>query len=346
MRKLVIATLALFVPLVPFAQAAKSETAVVASILPVHSLVAGVMEGVGKPYLLVPGGASPHSFALRPSNARKLDSAQAVFWIGPTMETFLVRPLKALTQGAVVVSLADAKGVTRLAFREGGPWAEHDHDHEAEHRDEKDHDHEHGHAKEADHAEKAEHGHDHDHHDREHGHADHNSDAHLWLDPENAVAFVAAIAEAMAQADPENKGIYAANAGRLTKKLRALDAELRQTLAPAKGKPYIVFHDAYQYFEAHYGLTPAGSVTVSPELSPGAKHLVEIRDRIRTEKAVCVFAEPQFEPKLIRTVVQGTGARTATLDPLGARLKPGPGAYFTLMRNLAKDLTACLDGRS
>lgn len=344
MRKLVIVTLALFVSLMPAAQAAaKSETAVVASILPVHSLVAGVMEGVSRPTLLVPGGASPHSFALRPSDARRLEAAQAVFWVGPAMETFLVRPLTALARGAVVVSLAEAEGVTRLSFREGGPWAGHDHDQGGDHKADKDH--------EQDAAHRDEKEHDHEHakeaaHDREREHADHGIDAHIWLDPLNAVAFVAAIAEAMERVDPINKAVYAANAARITKKLRALDTELRATLAPATGKRYIVFHDAYQYFEAHYGLTPAGSITVSPERSPGAKRLVEIRERIRTEKAVCVFAEPQFEPKLIRTVVQGTGARTATLDPIGARLKPGPDAYFTLMRNLAKDLTACLDGRS
>ncbi len=334
MRAFVLAVQALLIVLTAPAWAQTPPAApVVASVLPIHSLVAGVMEGVGKPYLLVPGGASPHSFALRPSDARKLEAAKAVFWVGPTLETFLVRPLKALTQGATVVALAGAEGVTLLPFREGGPWDEHDHEHE--------------HGQDQGHDAEAAHGHGHgDVHGDDHDHADHGIDAHVWLDPLNAIAFVGAIAEALEQADPANAKTYRSNAGRVVGKLRALDAELRRTLAPAQGKPYIVFHDAYHYFEARYGLHPAGSITVSPELSPGARRLVDIRERIRSDKAVCVFAEPQFEPKLVRTVVEGTETRIGTLDPLGARLKPGPGAYFQLLRNLAKDLTACLDGRS
>jgi zinc transport system substrate-binding protein len=336
MRSFVIAVQALFIALAAPAWAQTSPAVpVVASVLPIHSLVAGVMEGVGKPHLLVPGGASPHSFALRPSDARRLEAAKAVFWVGPTLETFLVRLLKVLTQGATVVALAGAEGVTLLPFREGGPWDEHDHDHE------------HGHSAEAAHGHDDAHEHEHEHdHDHDHDHADHGIDAHVWLDPLNAVAFVGAIAAALEQADPANAKVYRTNAVRVVGKLRALDAELRRTLAPAHGKPYIVFHDAYQYFEARYGLHPAGSITVNPELSPGARRLVDIRERIRSDKAVCVFAEPQFEPKLVRTVIEGTGTRVGTLDPLGARLKPGPGAYFQLLRSLAKDLTACLDGRS
>jgi zinc transport system substrate-binding protein len=328
MRSFVIAVQALFIALAaPAWGQTPPAVPVVASVLPIHSLVAGVMEGVGKPHLLVPGGASPHSFALRPSDASKLGEAKAVFWVGPTLETFLVRPLKALTQGATVVALAGAEGVTLLPFREGGPW------------DEQDDEHEHGHGAEAAHGHGDAHEHDHD-------HADHGIDAHVWLDPLNAVAFVGAIAAALEQADPANAKAYRANAGRMVGKLKALDAELRRTLAPAQGKPYIVFHDAYQYFESRYGLHPAGSITVNPELSPGARRLVDIRERIRSDKAVCVFAEPQFEPKLVRTVIEGTGTRIGTLDPLGAQLKPGPGAYFQLLRTLAKDLTTCLDGRS
>jgi len=309
------------------ASAKPAAVPVVASIMPIHSLVAGVMAGVGEPHLLVPGGASPHSFALRPSDAAKLGAAKAVFWVGPTLETFLVRPLKALTEHATVVALSEAEGVRRLPFRVGGPWDVH--------HDEDDHDH--GRA-EADHHAASE--------DHDHEHNEHAIDEHLWLDPLNAIAFVGVIERTLEHVDPANATAYKQNAGRLVGKLRALDAELRQTLAPVQDTRYIVFHDAYQYFDTRYGLHPAGSITVSPELSPGAKRLVEIRERIRKDKAVCVFAEPQFQPKLVRTVVDGTGARVATLDPLGAQLKPGPDAYFALLRDLAKNLTTCLGGKS
>ena len=327
MRPVILAAAALAVSL---SAAARAEIQVVASIVPVHSLVAGVMEGAGTPHLLVPGGATPHSFALRPSDARRLEQAAAVFWIGPSLETFLERPVTALARKATVVALIDADGVTRLPFREGGPWDAHDDDAEKA-----------ASGKEA--APKDGHGHGHGH---EHEHAHEGADGHAWLDPRNAMAMARAIARTLGQADPANKARYDANAARLVSRLQGLDAALATTLAPAKGRPYIVFHDAYQYFEARYGLTPAGSITVSPEVTPGAKRLAEIRARIKKASAVCVFAEPQFEPKLVRTVIQGTDARTATLDPLGAQLPPGPDAYFRLLQDLANHLRSCLKGTS
>lgn len=324
MRPFILAAAALAVSLTASLSApARAEIQVVASILPVHSLVAGVMDGVGTPYLLVPGGASPHSFALRPSDARRLERAGAVFWIGPELETFLERPLDALARKATVVALIDAPGVTQLPYRAGGPWEPDADEHE------KDGKHEAAPGKEA-----------------AHGHDHHGTDGHAWLDPRNAVAMTAAIATALGRADPANRARYEANAARAIAKLQALDGAIARTLAPVKGRPYIVFHDGYQYFEKRYGLAPAGSITVSPEQSPGARRLVAIRSRIRNEGAVCVFAEPQFEPKLVATVTEGTGARSATLDPLGAALAPGPGAYGALMKNLARDLTACLNGGS
>lgn len=342
-RVFVIAALTLLVAFSPASGAqtqATGDVQVVASILPVHSLVAGVMEGVGTPHLLVPGGASPHSFALRPSDARRLERAQAVFWVGPSLETFLERPLNALARKAEVIALAEIEGVTRLPLREGGSWETHAH-HDAKTGDHGD---AHGetHAKDADHDHGSKEHHD-ETHAAEHDHAHGDWNPHVWLDPLNAVAFVEVIAHELGHIDPANKARYDANASRLVTKLRALDGELRRTLAPVRGKPYIVFHDAYQNFEARYGLNAVGSITVSPELSPGARRLVEIRKRIRDAGAVCVFAEPQFEPKIIRTVTQGTGARTGTLDPLGAPLKPGPDAYFQLLRNLADDLNRCLN---
>jgi len=327
MRPVILAAAALAVSLsASLSIAARAEIQVVASIVPVHSLVAGVMDGVGTPHLLVPGGASPHSFALRPSDARKLEQATAVFWIGPSLETFLERPIDALARKAAVVALLDADGVKRLPFREGGPWEAHEHAEEKAPS-----------GKEA--AHKDSHGH-------EHGHAHEGADGHAWLDPQNAIAMTKAIAQTLGHVDAANKVRYEANAARAIARLQALDTALAATLAPARGKPYIVFHDAYQYFEARYGLTPAGSITVSPDVSPGAKRLVEIRDRIRKTAAICVFAEPQFEPKLVRTAIQGTDARAATLDPLGARLTPGPDAYIRLLESLAADLTACLKGTS
>ena len=348
---------------------------VVTSIAPVHSLVAGVMEGVGEPELLVRGGGSPHSYSLRPSEAQALQQADVVFWVGDDMEVFLRKPLDALAGDAEVVALAEAPGIRLLDSREGGAWEAHD-DHGAGHGDDHDdHAHEeHGHDEHAkadghahddhghdDHAHD-DHGHDEHAHD-DHGHDDHakadhdnhghDDDAHeghahgehnlhIWLDPHNAKHIVeAAVAQLSAQ-DPAHAARYRSNGEAVIARLDALDSELAAAMQSVKELPFIVFHDAYHYFEDRYGLNAAGSITVSPERAPGAKRLSEIRGKVANAGAVCVFSEPQFEPALVDTIVEGTSARTGVLDPIGADIEPGPDAYETLLRNLARDLRDCL----
>ncbi len=361
---------------------------VVTSIAPVHSLVAGVMEGVGEPDLLVRGGGSPHSYSLRPSEAQALQQADLVFWIGDDMEVFLRKPLEALAGNAEVVELAEAPGIRLLNNREGGAWEGHDH-HGEEGHDEHAHD-DHGHDDHAhdehahdehaeakhDHGEHAhdDHGHDdhahddhahdkhghddqahddhahddhaHDEHDHaEHaheGHAHGEKNLHIWLDPHNAKRIVEAAVAELSKQDPAHAARYKSNGEAVLAQLDALDAELASTMESVRDLPFIVFHDAYHYFEDRYGLNAAGSITVSPDRAPGAKRLSEIREKVANAGAVCVFSEPQFEPALVDTVVQGTAARTGVLDPLGAEIEPGPDAYETLLRNLANDLQDCL----
>jgi zinc transport system substrate-binding protein len=234
---------------------------VVASIKPVHSLIAGVMEGVGDPHLLVKGGGSPHTYGLKPSDARLLENAAVVFWVGEELETFLARPIVTLAETAQVVALSQVEGLTLLSFREGGAWEGHA-DEEAEER--------HG----------ADDGHDQRTHD--------TVDPHLWLDPANAVAMVEAIVAALASADPSHADHYRGNGAAVSARLRSLDDELSASLAPVKGKPYVVFHDSYQYFEHRYGLSPVGSITVSPDRAPGAARLSEMRRKLedRIERPV------------------------------------------------------------
>ena len=285
---------------------------VVASIRPVHSLVAGVMEGVGEPYLLVRGGGSPHAYAMRPSDARALDQAQVVFWIGEAMETFLARPIEVLAGDADAAPFARTQGIRLLARRAESAWDERGPDW---------------------------HGPDwHDAGPEDPG----RSDMHLWLDPENAIAMVADIAARLAAADPDRAQIYTANAARIARQLSALDRELAETLTPLQDKPYIVFHDAYQYLEARYGLMSVGSMTDNAEQGPGAGRLSRIRERLGISGALCVFAEPQFERGLVDTLASGTGAQAAVLDPLGAGLPVGADLYADLMRAMAASLVACL----
>ena len=165
---------------------------------------------------------------------------------------------------------------------------------------------------------------------------------HVWLDPENAKIMINAIEEALIEADPRNARTYQGNAANVKRDLDKLITEVDAEMSPVKGTPYVVFHDAYQYFEVRFGMKPVGSITVSPETLPGAKRVKELREKIKSLNASCVFSEPQFEPKLIATVIEGTSAGTGVLDPLGVSIKAGPEMYFTLIRNMSKSLKNCL----
>ncbi|MGQ3209584.1 zinc ABC transporter substrate-binding protein ZnuA [Shinella sp.] len=311
------------------ASAARAETpSVVVSIKPIHSLVSAIMQGIGEPSLIVEGAASPHTYSLKPSNAAALQDADVVFWVGHGLEAFLEKPLESLSSNATVVELDDAPGLEKLQFREGGPFEAHSDEGEEAHE---------GHSHDEDghnHAKKAEDGHE--------GHEHGEFDMHLWLSPDNARAIAAEAAKVLAEKDPANAQTYNKNLAALNDKITALDKEVADTIAPVKEKPFIVFHDAYQYFEHHYGVHAAGSITVSPETLPGAERLTQIRDKVKTLGATCVFAEPQFEPKLVNVVIEGTSAKSGTLDPEAATLEPGPGLYFTLMKSIATSLRDCL----
>lgn len=325
---------------------ARALDGVAVSIKPLHSLVSAVMEGVGEPSLVVRGAGSEHVHSLRPSDARALETASVVFRVGEGMETFLNAPLKTLAGKATVVSLEDAPGLTKLDFREGGPFEAHAHGdgsgHDGHDHDAHAHTHDHGHDADDD----GDDGHDHDAHAGEthahDGHAHEEHDLHIWLDPVNAKAMVAEIARVLGEADPENAARYLANAQAYSGRLDALVDEVDATVAPVRDRPSIVFHDAYQYFEKRFGLNVAGSITVTPDVLPGAQRLAAIRARVEELGAVCVFSEPQFEPKLVSVVTEGTGARTGVLDPLGAGIADGPDLYIALIRNLGRSFTECL----
>lgn len=287
-----------------------------ASVPPLHSLVAGVMAGVAKPVLLIPGGASPHGASLRPSQARALATAQVVFWIGGGLETVLEKPLAALAGAARVVEVSAQPGIARLRLRRGGAWKAH------------------GDAAEA--AEKAET------ETGDRGGAPGAYNPHVWLDPVNARRIVEIAVAALGEADPGNAAAYLENGARLSRDLANLDRELAGLLGPVRGAPYVVFHDAFPYLERRYRLNAVAAVSLNPEVPPGARRLVELRRRIAGLGAVCLFGEPQFRPALLESLIRDTGARAGVLDPLGAALKPGPEAYFRLMRGLARALADCL----
>ena len=284
---------------------------VVVTLLPIHSLVASVMQGVAEPGLLVKGAASPHAYALRPSDARMVAGADLIVWVGPDLESFFGKTVESLGAGKRVLELGHDAGLKILPVREGGDWEVHDHGHD-------------------------DHGHD------DHGHGHEAGDLHVWLDPGNARKIVAYTVKVLSEVDPDNAARYAENGARTAARLDGLDTELGQALAPVRGRPYVVFHDAYQYFERHYRLNAVGSVTASPDRTPGARRLAQIRGKLTRLDAACVFSEPQFRPAIVDTLIEGTDVKTGVLDPLGHDLTAGPDAYFALMRRLADSLRTCL----
>jgi zinc transport system substrate-binding protein len=285
---------------------------VVATIKPIHAIVARVMEGVGTPALLVQGQASPHTYSLKPSDARALNDADVVFRVSEQIEPFTGKIARSLPKSVEFVTLAEAPGLTLHERRRSGTFEAHDHGAKGHH-------------------------HDHDDEDGAGG-----RDAHIWLDPDNARKLAAHVADVLARRAPEHKEKLAANAARLDADIAALAGEIATELAPVAGRPFVVFHDAYQYFERRFGLMAIGSITVSPDVQPSGKRLNAVRRKIEKLGAVCVFAEPQFQPKLVAAVTEGTNARAGTLDPEGVLLEPGPEAYAQLLRNLARNLKSCL----
>ncbi len=283
---------------------------VVVSILPLHSLVSGIMQGVAEPDLLIRGGQSPHDFSLRPSDMRQLQRAELAVWIGPELETSLSSLFAKGHFKGEVVTLTQVSGIERLPFRDGAEWETTHHQHPDT---------------------------DTDHHD----HAT-NSDSHLWLSPAIAHHMVSHISDRLCELDPANAARYRQNSRRLSQRLTHLDTELASMLSSVSSVPYVVFHDAYHYFEHHYGLHAVGCVSLGPQRQPGARHVHELREKIARLQARCVFAEPQFQPKLVATLIDGTQAKAGQLDPLGSDLDTGPDAYFLLMRRLARNLVDCL----
>ena len=320
------------ISLLSFMSYANADTKVIASIKPLHSLISYVMDGVGTPDLLVDGSSSPHTFQLKPSHATMLQEADIVFWIGEDLESFLETPLESIAKNSRHIALIDADEIELLKFREKNIFGGHDeHDEHDEHADE--------HGDEHD-----EHGDEHDEHADEHddhhdGHAHGEHDIHFWLDPEIAKTIVKIVTRELSEIDPANASTYKSNS---TKAMNEIDQLIRDTKSKINSNAsYVVFHDAYQYFEKTFGVEVVGALTVNPEVLPGARQLSEIREVIEHENINCLFSEPQFNPSIAETIAKDTGIKAAVLDPLGAELNPGKDLYFDLIGNIASSFESC-----
>ena len=314
---------------------ANAEVKVVTSIKPIHSLASYVMDGVGKPDVIVDGYNSPHNFSLKPSHAKMLENADLVIWVGEDLEAFLEKPLDTIAKKAKNIEVMDLKGIKKLKFREKNIFEGHDDHGHDEHK-------EHGHDEHKD--EHKEHGHDehkdeHKEHDGHEGHAHGEHDPHLWLDPMNAKVIVKEITKQLVQLDSKNSPAYKANSKRALADIDKLTKNIKKDLS--KDLRFVVFHDAYQYFEKRFGIQVLGALTVNTDVMPGAEQLSEIREVIEHEKVNCIFSEPQFNPSIIKSIAKDTKVKTGILDPLGAKLDKGKNLYFDLLNNMASSFKGC-----
>ena len=303
---------------------AKADINVVTTIKPLHSLISNVMEGVGKPSLIIEGTNNPHNFVLKPSHAKLLEDADIIFWVGEDLEAFMEKPLSSLAKDAKKISFMELGSIKKLKFRENNIFDHDDHDDHDGHKED-DHDDHDGHKED-----------DHDDHD---GHNHGEFDAHLWLDPVNAKEMVIEISHELSELDPANKNKYKANADKTIEVLDNLIKEVNQSLS--KDISYVVFHDAYQYFEKRFEVTSAGALTLNPDVLPGAKQIVDIQNLIKEKNIKCIFSEPQYNPKIIETLANDTNISTGTMDPLGANLDMGVTMYSKLIMNIADSIKNC-----
>lgn len=304
------------------------EPRVLTTIKPLQLIAAAVLDGVAEPQLLLPVGASPHSYALRPSERRALDQAQRTYWVGPELELFLENLLASRDTD---MALMHAKGINLRAV---DPDAADKHAHDS-----------HDHGKH----EHAEHGHD-EHEAEHHGHADEHEhhhggtyDSHIWLSPENAIAIAHVMAADLASLFPAHSERLRGNAQRFEGRVNELDARLQDRFKPLSDKPYFVFHDGYGYLEDHYGIRAQGIFSLSHEVQPGARHVAQLRQQLQKAGSSCVFSEPQFTPRLIESLTAGLDVRTGELDPLGGSAPVNAQGYVEFLETLGGTLAECLE---
>ena len=283
-----------------------AEVKVVATIKPIHSLVAGVMDGLGSPSLIVDGSNSPHNFSLKPSHAKMIEDAEIIFWAGEDLETFMIKPLESIANNATKVSFMDLDNITKLKFKEENIL-------EVEGYDD-----------------------DHDDHD---DHADGEFDAHIWLDPKNAIEIVNEIAKTLSLKDPNNKNVYYSNAEKLNHSLNELIKKIN--LSINKDARFIVFHDAYQYFEKRFDVSSAGALILNEEALPSAKKVSEIHKIIKKQNINCIISEPQFNPNIIKSIAQDSSILTRSFDPLGSSFDTNKNLYFEMILSLSNSLKDC-----
>jgi len=286
---------------------------VVASIKPIHSLVAAVMGDIGTPHLLLEAPSSAHHFTLKPSQARSLQAADIVFWVGPTMEQPLTKALATLAPQALTLPLIESAGLVLINFDKVMP-AHEKHDHEK-----------------------------HDKHDEHAKHDDHLINPHIWLDPQNAKIMLGVIAARLAKADPENASTYAANADSMAARFATLETDITSQLASYSAAKFLVLHDAHVYFERRFGLRNYGAITTEPDVMPTASRVKALRDELREHHFDCIFTEPFLGKKSVALIAEDSKVSIGTLDPIASNLPAGAQLYSNLLMSYARAVRSCID---
>ena len=319
---------------------------VITTIQPINSLVSAVIGDTGKTISLIPADISPHEYKLKPSDAKKMQEANIIFFVSNHLESSVTKVFKNLPKNIKIIDLLEETGIEHLAIRDNEAWERHDHhghddhdDHDKHSKKHDDHDDHDKHAKKHDdHDDHEKHGKKHDDHD------DHQSkdDVHIWLSPDNAIKIVEKVNKELSLLFPDNASKYSENSNKMIDEIKKLKNELAKDLAPIKEKPYVVFHDAYQYFEKTFDLNAVVYVALEGDIASSPKQISFIKDKIKKLNASCVFQEPQFDSKLVKIVVEGTNAQIGTLDPLGVNISGKENFYIQLLKNMAKSLKECL----
>ena len=294
---------------------ADSNLNVVVSIKPFHSLVSGVMLGVARPELLLKGNFSPHTYSLKPSDAKKLQYADFVFWGGEALEGFLAKPISSLSKNAEVVSILEINGLKLISFRAESNIGKSENFESYSHNLPK----------------------------NQGAELKAAVDPHIWLDPENAKVITQETVQILSDFDPENAQKFQKNGEKIIVRLNELDQQLSSEMSEISDRTYLVLHDAYQYFESRYQLKSAGSITLQMEHFLSVSRLKKVQKMIKTSKVRCIFTEPQYSQKLVNTLIKDTSVKKGILDPIGADILPGPELYFDLLKNLSISLKSCLN---
>ncbi|MGR6645916.1 zinc ABC transporter substrate-binding protein ZnuA [Avibacterium paragallinarum] len=321
-----------------------ASASVVSSIKPLGFIASSIADGVTDTQVLVPAGASPHDYNLKPSDVQKLKSADLVLWVGEDADAFLASSLQKNVDASKVVTIAKLAGITPDMLAKGEHHHhDHHHDHDHHHHDGEDHDHDHEHHHDHGKSEAHEHQHNHgtdDAHDHDHDELETNW--HVWYSPRISQVVAEAVADKLTQQFPAKKALIEKNLAEFNRTLNAQNEKIKQQLVPVQKKGFYVFHDAYTYFNEAYGLNQVGAFTINPLVAPGAKKLAHIKEEIEEHKVGCLFAEPQFTPKVIETLHKSTGVKVGRLDPMGDAVALGKDSYANFLQYTADSYYNCL----